>query len=791
MKFSDRWLREWIDPGMSPEELGHLLTMAGLELDSLESAAPDYSGIVVGEILEVKPHPDADKLRVCKVSDGSKEPLQVVCGAPNATAGMKVPFAQVGAVMPGFKIKKAKLRGVESYGMLCSAKEVGLAETSEGLMDLPVDAEVGRDFRDWMDLNDAVYDIDLTPNRADCLSIAGIAREAALLTERPLTEPAIEAIVPEIDDEQSISVSAKEDCPRYAGRIMRNVDAAAATPLWMQERLRRSGIRSINAVVDITNYVMLELGQPMHAFDLAKLSGAVQVRLAEQGESLTLLDGQEISLKADALIIADDNGPLALAGVMGGKDSGVETTAEDIFLECAFFEPSKIAGKARMYGLHTDSSHRFERGVDPELQVRAVERASHLIREICGGQVGPVTDISALKEDRSPVINFRLASIERLLGIALPAEEVQGILKRLGCTFEAAEQGWTVRPPSYRFDIAIEVDLVEEVARVYGYHRIEGESITQKMDIRQIDESQLPVSRLQHTLADLGYWEAITFSFVDAEIESLLSPGLKPVKLANPISSELSVMRTTLWSGLIRAVQHNLNRQQSRVRLFETGLSFVPGEGDAMTQDAKLAGIITGEINPESWSSAARSVDFYDLKGDVEMLLANGQQGEISFQALTDHPALHPGQSALIMLDGEKIGVMGALHPSLEQVLDIDQRLFMFELSLSRVSTVKVPKYAELSKYPAIRRDLALLVDEGVTAAQVVDAVTELAIPEIQDLYIFDVYTGEGVASGLKSIALGLILQDLSRTLNDKEVEEIIIKVVSRLENYIGASLRK
>jgi phenylalanyl-tRNA synthetase beta chain len=790
MKLSDHWLREWVKPDLNPAELGDLLTMAGLELDALEQAAPEYSGVVVARIKSIEPHPDADKLRVCQVDDGSGTDIQVVCGAPNAAADMVVPFARVGAQLPGIKIKKAKLRGVESFGMLCSAKEVGLADTSEGLMVLPADAPLGEDFRLWMDLDDAVYDIDLTPNRADCLSVAGIARETALLADVPLTEPAIAPVVANCDDTFPVSVEDTDACPRYAGRVIRSVNTQAETPLWMKERLRRSGLRSINPVVDITNYVMLELGQPMHAFDLSKLSGRISVRQAVEGEELTLLDGQVIKVRSGSLLIADETKPLALAGVMGGESSGVTDESQDIFLESAYFAPQAIAGRARQYGLHTDSSHRFERGVDPELQVMAIERATALVMEICGGKPGPVADQRAEVENVSGLIDLREAQIPRILGITISRDEIEGILHRLGCDVAGESWGWKVSPPTYRFDIAAEIDLVEEVARVYGYHRIAGSSQVLETEMVSQPEGELPLQRLQNALVDMGYWEAITFTFVDPDMERKLSPDMKPVKLANPISTELAVMRTTLWSGLLKAVQHNLNRQQNRVRLFETGLSFVPA-GDDVIQEPKLGGVLTGSVYPESWSRGERDVDFFDLKGDVENLLALGAGlDEIEFRPLEDHPSLHPGQAAALFSADNCVGVMGALHPRVENELGLEQRVYCFELNLASILATKVPNFRESSKFPAIRRDLALVVDEVVPAAAILSSVADLGISQIQDFYIFDVYTGEGVASGRKSIALGLILQELSRTLNDEEVDEIITKVISQLEKDVDASLR-
>ncbi|RMG53433.1 MAG: phenylalanine--tRNA ligase subunit beta [Gammaproteobacteria bacterium] len=792
MRLSDHWLREWVNPALEPEQLGHELTMAGLELDSLEPAAPPFSGVVVAEVLSVEPHPDADKLRVCQVNDGSEEPVQVVCGAPNVRAGMKAPFARVGAVLPGgLKIRKAKLRGVPSFGMLCSAKELGLSEAAEGLMELPADAPTGEDLRTWLDLDDVVYEIDLTPNRADCLSVAGIARETALLTSAPLTPPEIDE-VPAVESHVfPVEIEDAQACPRYVGRVITGIDAGAETPLWMQERLRRSGIRSIHPVVDITNYVMIELGQPMHAFDLDQLDGAIHVRQGRAGERLTLLDGQEVALQEGTLVIADDERPLALAGIMGGADSGVSGKTRDIFLESAFFRPEAIAGRARQYGLHTDSSHRFERGVDPELQAWAIERATRLILAICGGSPGPVTDEQAGEMGARPVIELRKHSIPRILGVEIDEATVQGILERLGCQVEQIEGGWRVVPPSWRFDLAIEVDLIEEVARVHGYHRIPGTSQSWRPRIRPIPEAELPLSRLRQLLVDEGLHEAITFSFVDREIERRLAPKREPIALANPISSDLAVMRTTLWSGLLPALRHNLNRQQSRVRLFETGLVFLPEPGDEILQLPRLAGVLSGAAWPEGWNHEPRDVDFFDLKGLVERLLGlGGLLDSIRFEPLTDDPALHPGQAARILKGKRAIGRLGTLHPELESALDLSQKALLFELDLAEVRCQMVPKFSEMSKFPAIRRDLAVVVDADVPAMALLDSIRELAIPQVRECHIFDVYSGEGVASGRKSIALGLILQDLSRTLSDEEVDSMMTQIVSRLEQEYKAALR-
>lgn len=790
MKFSDQWLRKWVDHGLSPEQLGHRLTMAGLELDGIEPAAPAFSGVVVGHVLAVEPHPDADKLRVCQVEDGSEETAQVVCGAPNVHVGMRVPFARIGAVLPGdFRIKKAKLRGVASQGMLCSAKELGLAEASEGLMPLPSDAPTGADVRDYLGLDDAILEVDLTPNRADCLSLAGIARETALLTGRPLHVPDIDPVPAVHAERLAIDIQAPAACPRYAGRVIHGVNPKAATPLWMKERLRRSGIRSISPLVDVTNYVLIELGQPMHAFDLTKLDGGIVVRLAGAGESLTLLDGQTVTLDPDVLVIADHRAAQAMAGVMGGEGSAVSDATTDIFLESAFFAPEAIAGRARRHGLHTDSSHRFERGVDPALAVRALERATQLVLDICGGKPGPVVDIQSGEGQERPPISLRAARIERLLGAQIAEEEIDGILDRLGCRVHPVAGGWQVTPPSFRFDLAIEADLIEEVARVHGYDNLPSRAHPYAPAIRPEPEARVAVDRLRELLVDRGYQEAITFSFVDPAVEALFAPGAEPLRLANPISSELAVMRSTLWAGLVKAVQHNLNRQQDRVRLFETGLSFV-GQGEALVQTPQLAGILCGDVLPEQWGASARPADFFDLKGDVEALLGLAHLGERVEYRVESHPALHPGQSARIHLDGRPIGWLGALHPALEKTLDLGRRTLVFELELNEITKGCVAKFEPLSKFPGIRRDIAVLVDEAVQASQLAAAIQACRIPELREFHVFDTYTGKGVPTGRKSLALGLILQDLSRTLTDDEVESIVKTVVARLGDDVGADLR-
>ncbi|WP_250465022.1 phenylalanine--tRNA ligase subunit beta [Microbulbifer litoralis] len=809
MKFSNAWLREWVNPQLTAQELADQITMAGLEVDGVEPVAGEFTGVVVGEILTCEQHPDADKLRVCTVAGHPDGEMQVVCGAPNARTGIKIPFALVGARLPGdFKIKKAKLRGVESKGMLCAQTELELGEDSAGIWELPEDAPTGKDLREYLQLDDVAIEVDLTPNRSDCLGIAGIAREVGVLNRCPVEGPEIAPVAAQIDDSLPVSLAAGDACPRYVGRVIRNIDASATTPLWMQERLRRAGLRAIDPVVDVTNYVLLELGQPMHAFDLNKLSGGIKVRMAEQGEALTLLDGQEVKLQPDTLLIADDDKPLAMAGIMGGLDSSVTEGTRDIFLESAYFNPLAIAGKARSYGLHTDSSHRFERGVDYHLQEKATERATQLLLEIVGGEPGPV-HLRELTETMPAErhITLRRARVEKGLGISLADDEIVDIITRLGLEkIDSDADGWTFLVPSFRFDIAIEADLLEELARVYGYNRIPSESFGAELAIEPRAESQVDEDALQDTLLARGYSEAITFSFIDSDTSALFDPKAEPVALQNPISADLAVMRTSLLPGLCKALQYNLNRQQPRVRLFETGLRFVPrGEpsggapsgGEALKQEPMLAGLAYGPRYAENWTGGKDWVDFYDVKADVEALLthylgggaAAGAESEFRFQA-GEHPALHPGQCARILRGDTEVGVLGALHPQLQKKLDLPKTAFVFELSLEALGETRVPALQPLSRFPEVRRDLALLIDADVPAASLVETAVETAGETLTDLKIFDVYQGKGIDFNRKSVALGLTFQHPSRTLNDEEINAAVDAVVGTLEQKYNASLR-
>ena len=792
MKFSEQWLRTWVNPDVSRDELVARLSMTGLEVDSVTPAAGEFSGVVVGEILSAEQHPDADKLRVCRVSNGSEE-FQVVCGAPNARAGIKIPFAMVGAVLgEDFKIKKAKLRGVESFGMLCSAAELQISEDHDGLYELPQDAPVGQSVREYLGLDDAIIEVDLTPNRGDCLSIAGLAREVGANYGAGVTRVEVASVAAVHDEVRPVELVAAEACPRYLGRVIRNVDLSRATPLWMVERLRRSDIRSIDAVVDITNYVMLELGQPMHAFDLAEIKGGIRVRLAEEGEKLVLLDGQEISLRADTLVIADHERPLAMAGIMGGEHSGVSENTRDLFLESAFFDTIAIAGKARGYSLHTDSSHRFERGVDWQLQREAMERATALILEIVGGEPGPI--VEAVEQGALPTlkqITLRNERITQMLGMQMNEADVVGYLKGLGLGVSAQEDGqWQVDVPSHRFDISIEVDLIEELARLYGYNRLPVSAPTAALTLVGKPETRGELPALRRLLVARGYHEAITYSFIEPGLSKQFEPQIEPLALANPISSDMAVMRPSLWPGLSKAVQYNQNRQQGRVRLFESGQRFIPAS-EGLQQEVMLSGIVTGSRQPEGWANGAEKIDFFDVKADVEAILAQSAAG-VTFQfEPVEHPALHPGQSARILNGGEQVGLMGALHPQLVADLDLNGPVFVFELALAKICQGQLPRFEELSRYPEVRRDMALVVDRTVLAEDLLSCIRTEAGAHLKNLRLFDVYEGKGIDPHRKSMAIGLTLQDSSRTLTDDEVNAVMDRVLQSLEQGFNATLRK
>ncbi len=794
MKFSESWLREWVKPAINSEELAHQITMAGLEVDEVAPVAGEFTGVKVGKVVECGQHPDADKLRVTKIDIGEEELLDIVCGASNCRLGLTVAVATVGAVLPGnFKIKKAKLRGVPSHGMLCSFSELGIDVESEGILELPEGTTLGADVRDILELNDVAIDVDLTANRADCFSIRGLAREVGVLNRADVTEPTTAAVAASIEDAVSIEVKATEACPRYLGRVIKNVNAKAETPIWMQEKLRRCGIRSIDAIVDITNYVMLEQGQPMHAFDLAKIDGGIVVRMAEQDEKLTLLDGNEAKLNDNTLVIADQNKALAIAGIFGGQKSGVTSETTDIMLECAFFAPDHIRGRARAYGLHTDSSLRFERGVDSTLQAAAMERATQLLVELCGGEVAPVVAVESEADlPKANTVELRRSKLDGLLGHHIPSTDVVEILTRLGCAVESTDTGWTASSPSWRFDIAIEQDLIEEVGRIYGYNNIPNQAPVAALNMNDHKEANQPLKRVRDLLVDRGYHEAITYSFVEPEQQKLIVPEIEPLILPFPISAEMSAMRLSLWTGLINTVVHNQKRQQPRVRLFESGLRFIPEESaeNGMRQEMMLAGIIAGTRGEEHWDIATNTVDFFDLKGDLEAVLElTANELAYEFKA-AKHPALHPGQTAAIVVDGKEVGFIGTVHPELERKFGLNGRTIMFEIEWDAINTRVIPEAASVSKFPANRRDIAIVADEAIASGDIVAECLASGGELLTSAKLFDVYRGQGVEEGKKSLAIALTLQSVERTLEEADITSAVDAIVAAIGEKFSATLR-
>ncbi|EPF6521645.1 phenylalanine--tRNA ligase subunit beta [Acinetobacter baumannii] len=791
MKISENWLRTWVNPAIDSDTLSDQLTMLGLEVDELAPVAKPFTGVVVGEVLTVEQHPDADRLRVTTVNIGSGEPLQIVCGAPNVRAGMKAPVATIGAVLPGdFKIKKGKLRGVESQGMLCGASEIDLEDKIDGLLELPADAPVGVNIREYLKLDDNVIDISITPNRGDCFSIRGIAREVAVINQLQMNEPEIKSVDATITDEKKVVINT-DGAPRYLGRVIKNVNVKAATPEWMEQALARSGIRTHSILVDVTNYVLMELGQPMHAFDLAKIEGTVHVRQAKPQEKLQLLNDQEVELQDDVMVIADDQKALAIAGIMGGLASSVTDDTTDIFLESAFFAPLAIAGRARRFGLHTDSSQRYERGVDFELPLIAMNRASQLIQELAGGEFGPIT--VAEKSDLLPkreAIELKQAQVDQLLGYKVAAEFITDALTRLGCEVTVQADGeWSVVPPSHRYDMAIYQDLIEEVARIDGYDNIQISLPSMDVQLAKYQD-RFEIAQLRQTVVTLGYQEAISFSFADAKLEKQLNPQVSPLMLANPISSDLAAMRSTLLSSLIPCVQYNLNRQQSRVRFFELGLRFDYQNANSI-QDLKqiptLALVAVGSREPESWHAKPQPMDFFDFKGEVEEILAAGRV-KVEY-VRSEHPWLHPGQSAEILVDGQSIGYLGRLHPSLENELDLSTT-WVAELDQAAVLQSYVSNFTELSRFPSVRRDIALLISDNINVRDIQQLIEKTGGELLDSTWLFDVYTGQGVEEGKRSLAFALLWQHPSRTLEDAEIKSGMDNIIQVLENTYQATLR-
>ena len=790
MKFSESWLRTLVDTHLSSDELSHLLTMAGLEVEGLEPVAPQFNDVVVAQVLEVVKHPDADRLNVCKVDIGRGEPTTIVCGAPNVAAGLRVPCALPGAKLPGdFTIKIAKVRGIESSGMLCSAKELGIDEDASGLLVLPADAPVGQSIRDYLDLDDQQFELKLTPNRADCLSLTGVAREVAAIAGAPVKLIEVPEVAATITDQRLIVLDAPEACPLYCGRILKNVNAKAPTPAWMKRRLERSGIRSISALVDVTNYVMLELGQPLHAFDNTKLEGAVHARMAVPDEKLLLLNEQTVAVDADILMISDDIKPLAMAGIMGGEDSGITLETSELFLESAFFAPKAIAGRARRYGFGSDASHRFERGVDFGGTRRAIERATQLILDICGGVAGPVVEARAEMPARNPV-HLRTARAAMVIGMPLTPKQIAGLFAGLGLPFVREGDDFLVTPPSWRFDIEIEEDLIEEIARLHGYDNIPAPAPRGNMKMLVQPEAQRPQARVRQMLVDRGYQEVVNFAFVEEAWETDFDANTNLIRLANPIASQMAVMRSTLIGGLVANLVTNLKRKQSRVRLFEAGRIFRrDGQGAPVAgfhQPWKVSGLAYGGALPEGWGGGTRKVDFYDVKGDLEALLAPAR---LLFEKLL-HPALHPGRAATVIVDGTVIGCLGELHPEWVQKYDLPLAPVVFEIDSAAVTAAAVPAYAEVSKFPPVIRDLAIVVDQNLDLQTLLDGLKGQLPALVQDIQLFDMYVGKGVPENKKSLAFRIVMQDTQRTLQDTEVELAVQQLVSCLEQAFAAQLR-
>lgn len=790
MKVSELWLREWVNPSLNCQQLATLLTMAGLEVDAVNPVAGIFDKVIVAQVLKTTPHPQADKLTLCEIYTGS-EVLKVVCGASNVRTGLKVALAQIGANLPGgLLIKESNLRGELSQGMLCSASELGLSDTSEGILELEDDAPIGTSLRDYFALDDQVLDIDLTPNRADCLSILGIAREVAALTQSSLKISTDKNCLPTIDEKLPIKILEKAACPRYCGRIIRGIDTEAVTPLWMRERLRRSGIRSIHPVVDVTNYVMLELGQPMHAFDLNHLAGEITVRFGKANENLNLLDGQQVVLTEDVLVIADGKQALAIAGVMGGAASAVGESTRDIFLESAFFNPITIAGVARRYGLFTDSSQRFERGVDPEIQTQAIERATALLLSIVGGKAGPIS-IAICQESlpaRKP-IQFRPARVSQLTGLQVSEPEMLQMLQGLGMTVHQQPSFWEIIIPSHRFDIQLDVDLIEEIVRLYGYDKIPGDKIITAVQAGKINPLESLVKQLSSFFMARGYHESISYSFVDPELQQALYPRQQTMNLLNPISSELSQMRAGMWPGLIASMVYNIHRQQTAVKFFESGVVFELVD-EQLKEHACFAGLLSGQSGVMNWLDESRHFDFYDLKGDLQSLMASLHIENAEFRR-GEHPALHPGKSAEIRLGNQIIGWCGVLHPRMAEALDLVDEVILFELKLEPLLAQPSVRYNPISKFPQIRRDLSFLVDEQITAADIEKVVRQAGNQDwLKSFDVFDVYTGESIPAGKKSLAVALTLQDDGRTLIDSEINQVIGAIINELSQKFAITLR-
>lgn len=796
MKFSESWLREFVNPAIDSEALMHQLTMAGLEVDGVTPACPEFDGLVVAEVKSVISHTDTKKLNICQVDCGEKELLTIVCGAANVRAGMRTVLAKLGATLPNKpKLEPVTLKGVTSYGMLCSASEIGLGEISQGedsdgIIELSTDVPIGKSLNEIIDINDKIIEISLTPNRGDCLSLRGIAREVAVFNNIDLSFPEIEAVELSSKAKRNVKLSAVAGCPRYVGRVIEKVDASVTPPLWLTEKLRRSGIRSINIVVDITNFVMLELGQPMHAFDNNKLKGDIEVRYPKDQESIKLLDESEYEVKPDTLLISDDSGPLAMAGLMGGFDSAVLPESTDIFLESAFFTPDIIIGEARQYGLHTDSSHRFERGVDTELQQSAIERATRLIIQLCGGQAGPLVDVrDEANIPRNDQVILRKSQIKRVLGIDLDEQFVTDTFIKLEMECKFVENEWLTIAPSHRFDIKIEVDLIEELARIYSYDAILVATPNNHLKMRAPNSKHETVKHIREILVNRDYYEVITYSFIDPKLHKLLNNKESNLVLANPIAPELSEMRSSLLPGLLNSLQYNIKRQQERVRLFEAGMVFIGNE--ELQQEVHVGGLIYGNNNEKQWDIDDKLCDFYDLKCDIETILYSMAEADRVELKPSQSDMLTPGQAIDIFIDGCETGCAGKLHPKICSDLNLNENVYLFEFKIESLAKNEVLKYQTISRFPSIKRDIAVLIDETIALAEVVSSVKNDATSLLSNLELFDVYQGEGIEKGKKSLALGLTFQATSSTLKDEEVETIMEKVIDGLHNKFGAKLRE
>ncbi len=788
MKISTQWLRQWVNPKILDNELSAKLTMAGLEVEARTNVAEKFTHVVVGEVLHVEKHPDADRLRVCQVNVGQPEPYTIVCGAENVRQGLKVAAALPGAKLPNdINIKQSKIRNVVSNGMLCSAKELGMSDEGKGIIELPNNAPIGTNVWDYLGCDDEVIDIAITPNRGDCLSVKGLAEEISALTSTKNPSNDYPSIKSTIQDSLSVHIDLPKECPRYVGRIIKNVNASAITPIQMQERLRRSGIRCINPIVDVMNYVMLEIGQPMHAFDLQEIIDEIRVRHANENEELTLLDGQTCKLHSETLVIADKKKPLAIAGVMGGLDSGVTLLTKDIFLESAYFSPESVARSCRRYILQSESSFRFERGIDPLLQAKAIERATQLLLEIVGGEPGPLIDVTHEKDLPGPKkIPLREARMSQLLGLHIPNQDVESILTALGFHPQKNATGWQVEVPARRSDITLEEDLIEEVIRLYGYDKLPSKKASSVLTMNVKKDDALHLSDLRRALIHLGYHEVITYSFVDKKLQNLLDPHHIPKELVNPITAEMNVMRTNLWPGLIQTLLYNQNRQQHRVRIFETGLRFINDR-----QENVLSGLVSGSIYSLQWGHKERPVDFFDVKGDIENILQLGKMKKAFHFKNIQHPVLHPGQSAEIYCGDRSVGIFGAIHPELSRALDLPDQVFIFELLLDLFAKKSNLQHKEISKFPEIRRDIAIFVDQTVPSQSIQDTIYDVGGELLKDVVVFDVYQQNNAESTQrKSIALALTLQHNSRTLVDEEVTDIVERIVLTLKQKFAALLR-